>query len=843
MTVETTIEMTIETTVENKTSEQIDNAKVLVIDDEQQILWLVSRFLRKLDYEVEEASGGEVALEMLKTDSFAVVLSDLKMPVVDGLDILEYVKVHCPDTVFILMTAFATIDLTISALRKGVYDFLTKPLELKELALTVQQALQHRELTLQNRQLMASLRENNLILERLHRDEQRKSEQLRQINAISRQITAILDVDRLVDTVIEKASKAFHFESMSFGVIDQEEITFKGSLLDGYRETVEQSVFWKLTQEGEQAFVRTLSDSPSRQVPYDLVFPLQAGDQLVGFWVANWHPEATDREENLPYLESLAAQTAIVLENAHLYALAKRADELAFVNQVGEASKQSLNLKETIQSVLICVQSFGAALVEVCLFDEQHQIEQAFSLIENHFYREKEAILGAEFVTRIEASPLILREQQEISHICPSRTEILPIHSLLGVPLYFGTQYVGTLTMGSTTPYAYSIEDGRLLQVAGRQVAMAIENARLFQQIQEKQQTIEESRNTLRAIFDGILDGIYIVDRNSEILAINRTQTDRSGHTFGELVGQNAELAFPQSQRALECIQDTFAGGNPVACSERHMADDGGIVEWNICTYPVSNEGGNLEQVVVVVRDITEQRQLEASLIQSEKMASVGQLAAGIAHEINNPMTVISANVQILSEEIPESDPLYESVELIYRATERAAGIVQNLLRLSRPEQFEFAPIDLNLSIEDTISLVKQQLAKVYIDVTTELTPNLPSIWGNLNLLRIVWLNLILNAQDAICDASRRGEIQIQSSRQDHVLVVRFSDNGIGMPPDVLKRVYDPFFTTKGPNKGTGLGLFNCYRAIEQHHGEIRVESEEGTGTTFEIRLPIQPEK
>ena len=842
MTAETTAEQTFETPVEDKPALEANNAKILVVDDEQQILWLVGRFLRKLDYEVVEASGGESALEKIETTQFAIVLSDLKMPVIDGLQILEYVKTHYPDTVFILMTAFATIDLTISALRKGVYDFLTKPLELKELALTVQQALQHRELTLQNRQLMASLRENNLTLERLHRDEQRKSEQLRQINAISRQITAILDVDRLVDTVIEKASKAFHFESMSFGVIEQDQIVFKGSLLDGYRSLLESSIFWKATQKGELAFVRSQADASSDKVPYDLIFPLRAADQPLGFWVANWHPDVIDREENLPYLESLSAQTAIVLENAQLYALAKRADELAFVNQVGEASKQSLNLKETIQSVLICIRAYGAALVEVCLLDEENQVEQAFSLIENSFYRDKEPVLGTEFVMRIGTSPLILREKTEVSHICPPRPELLEIHSLLGVPLYFGTQYIGTCAIGSTTPYAYGLEDGRLLQVAGRQVAMAIENAHLFQQIQEKQQTIEESRNTLRAVFDGILDGIYIVDRNNEILAINRTQTERARRSFDELVGKDAALAFPQSQRACECIQDTFASGNPVACSERYNADDGRIIEWNIHSYPVSNEGGNLEHVVVVVRDITEQRQLEASLIQSEKMASVGQLAAGIAHEINNPMTVISANVQILREDVPENSLFFESVELIHRATERAASIVQNLLHLSRPEQFEFAPIDLNLSIEDTIALVRQQLSKANIDIATELTPNLPPIWGNLNLLRIVWINLILNAHDAICEVTRKGKIQIQSFRQDHSLIVRISDNGTGMPPDVIKRVYDPFFTTKAPNKGTGLGLFNCYRAIEQHNGEIRVESKEGIGTTFEIQLPIRPE-
>jgi signal transduction histidine kinase len=252
-----------------------------------------------------------------------------------------------------------------------------------------------------------------------------------------------------------------------------------------------------------------------------------------------------------------------------------------------------------------------------------------------------------------------------------------------------------------------------------------------------------------------------------------------------------------------------------------------------------------VDHVVIVVRDVTEQRQLEASLIQSEKMAAVGHLAAGIAHEINNPLTVISANVQILREELPPSHPYYESVELIYRAQERASQVVQNLLNFSRPEAFEFMPTDLNLSLLDTIALIEPQMRKANIQVLAELASDLPLISASPHHLRIVWLNLLLNARDALQsvqespDARGPKWIKVASGRRGDAAFVRIADNGVGMSADMLKRIYEPFFTTKSPDKGTGLGLFTCYRTVLRHNGQIRVESDEGQGTTFEILLPI----
>ncbi len=825
------------------------NGKILVVDDEPQILMLVSRFLQREGYDVQTAGGGAAALERLKTTPFALVLSDLKMPHLDGIQLLEQVRGQYPDTIFILMTAFGTIDSAVSVLRRGAYDYLTKPLDLEDLHSTVERALEHRTVVMQNKRLMEFLQEKNIVLEYLHRDEQRKAVKLNQVNAIARQITAILDLETLLATVVRLVKPAFGFVRFEFGLVEGETLLFRTGERAGSREPLRQSPFWDLTQEGAVPFLRLRSEETSGQAPYHLVYPLRAGELLVGFWAADWSKGIEYREEDLPYLEALAAQTVTAVENARLYALARRADEMAFLNEVGRAANQSLNLYETIHSVLVCVRvTFNASLVEICLWDEGQADQDVYRLVLGTFCQERTSLLSEAFIERVCQDAVVVCEQAEAMQ-CTTDDIATPLRSLLGVVLLFGQRQIGILSVGSPEPNGYDHEDARLLQVVGAQVSTAIENARLFQEVESGRQTILQSRNTLQALFDGILEGIYIVDRQYRVLAINRTQAKWAGREFPDLVGQSAALAFPASKRSRPLIEETFDTGLPSSCTERQRRQDARWTEWEIQTYPVAGSGGVpeashagqvvVERVVVVVRDVTEQRLLEASLTRSEKLASVGRLAAGIAHEINNPMTVISANAQILREEITSVHPYYGSVELIDRAAERASRIVRNLLDFSRAEQYEFVQTDLNRSLREAISLVAPQIRRANIAVEVSLTPQLPAIWASPDHLHVVWLNLLLNARDAIEQTGGQGSIRVTSHRHGEDVVVSVVDNGVGIPAHEVDRIYDPFFTTKPPGKGTGLGLFTCYRTVQRHGGEIRVDSQVGIGTTFDVILPI----
>jgi two-component system NtrC family sensor kinase len=400
--------------------------------------------------------------------------------------------------------------------------------------------------------------------------------------------------------------------------------------------------------------------------------------------------------------------------------------------------------------------------------------------------------------------------------------------------------------VASSERSAYDLERGHLLQVVAGQVAAAIENALLFREVESGRRQLLESRNTLQTLFDGILEGIYIVDGENRILAINRTQATWAGQDMADLVGHPAVTAFPSSRSSLALIADTFAEGKPMSSSEHLRSPDEQWTEWEIQTYPVASadapgepSGQQIDRVVVVVRDVTEQRWLEASLLQSEKLAAIGTLAAGVAHEINNPMTVISANAQILREEIPSDHAYYSSIQLIDRAAERASKVVRNLLDVSRSDEFELVPTDLKASLRDAISLVGPQFTKAQTEVIVDLDPDLPPVLASPDNLQVVWLNLLLNARDAIQESKAEGRVRVGTRRSGDWAVVEISDNGRGMPPEQLRHAFEPFFTTKQPGKGTGLGLFTCYRTVTRHHGEIKVDSQPGQGTTFQVLLPI----
>lgn len=615
--------------------------RILVVDDEPQIVLLMARLLARTGYEVDAAGDGLRAIERLREASapgqvpYALVISDLKMPGADGMRVLNEINERCPGTMFVLVTGFATLDSAVSALRHGAYDFLTKPIDLEHLLSTARRALEHRTLLLQNERLIVSLRETadalrqrTVSLEQLHQEEQRKTEQLRQVNAIARQITTILDVETLISTVIELIGPAFDFASPSFGLVEGNHIRFQGGPLDELVQPLDKSLFWRLTQGGRTPYVGDLDPSNSGHKRGgsrpDLVFPLQAGENTVGLWVADWRRDAVFRREKLLYLESLAAQTVAVLENARLYALARRADELAFLNAVGQAANRSLDLEDTISGVLACVQEeFSDCMIEIYLLDEDGEVELVFGLVhtgrqgsgflvsssqlsrreserQDHSHAGSEQVfrplLGLDFVRHVRPeAPLLCRRTDDgfpdSTQLAFAPSELGSLQVALGVSLQLRGRQIGVMGLGCRTPDAFDVESVRLLQVVGGQVATAIENARLFREVESGRRVILESHNTLQTLFDGILDGIYIVDRQNRILAINRTQAEWANEGSEEMVGSSAELASPDSVESMAVIGETFARGMTLSRSERRRAHSGQWTEWEIHTYPIFGHG------------------------------------------------------------------------------------------------------------------------------------------------------------------------------------------------------------------------------------------------------------
>jgi PAS domain S-box-containing protein len=367
-----------------------------------------------------------------------------------------------------------------------------------------------------------------------------------------------------------------------------------------------------------------------------------------------------------------------------------------------------------------------------------------------------------------------------------------------------------------------------------RQSQDTIEALRIFQE------QLLNSRNTLRALFDSSPNSIYIVDPAYSLIAINMNRAESAGRSPKELVGKQCfSVLFKRETPCQGCqVGKTLQTGINTRRMERRSINEGQDLELEVSTFPIWDQKGQIIQAFLFEEDVTERQLLQASLAQSEKLAAVGQLAAGVAHEINNPLTTILANAQLLQRKLPPQEgDLHEMVGLIIQASDRASQIVRDLLDFARRERYDLAPADINETIQRTISLMGHELGSRSITLRFDPAPDLPVIQASVDHLQGVWLNLLINAIDAIDPGP--GIIDIRTGKVGDTIQVAIIDNGVGIPPEHISRVFEPFYTTKDPGHGTGLGLSVCHQIITRHGGQIQVSSQPGEGTTITVSLPL----
>jgi signal transduction histidine kinase len=255
----------------------------------------------------------------------------------------------------------------------------------------------------------------------------------------------------------------------------------------------------------------------------------------------------------------------------------------------------------------------------------------------------------------------------------------------------------------------------------------------------------------------------------------------------------------------------------------------------NLSVAPFQVGSGERCGTILILGDVTARVRLEEQLQHSEKMASIGLLAAGVAHEVNTPLAGISSYTQLLLGEVDDADPRAELLRKIEKQSFRAAKIINNLLNFARSGTSEFETLDVNKILLDVLSLVDHQLEGAHIKVRRELADHLPPVRGNENRLQQVFFNLVLNARDAM---PKGGWLTLRTRADDDAVVAEIGDTGDGIRKEDIKRIYDPFFTTKGIGRGTGLGLSVSYGILQEHGGAIFVDSAPGQGTTFQVALP-----
>lgn len=338
--------------------------------------------------------------------------------------------------------------------------------------------------------------------------------------------------------------------------------------------------------------------------------------------------------------------------------------------------------------------------------------------------------------------------------------------------------------------------------------------------------------------FDAIRDPVMIIDRSYTIERANLEAASRSGREIRDLIGQKCYRVFAQREGVCPgCpMKEVLSTQKPRSVEiEKLMPERDFLVD----SYPMAtDEETGRNRVVHHYREVTEEKRLQRKLIQTEKMAAVGMLASGVAHEINNPLAGILAFTQLLQKDLAGQAPVQEDLREIENAARRCKKIVEDLLTFARPHgEGKKSPLSIPEEVEKILPLARLNLRHYNVTMATEYAPDLPLVQGSSVRLQQVFLNLINNAAQAMRE--KGGEVRLRVRTVGDQVVAEVIDHGIGISHEDLPRVFDPFFTTKGAGEGTGLGLSICYSIISEHGGKIEVESREGRGSLFRVLLPV----
>ncbi len=410
------------------------------------------------------------------------------------------------------------------------------------------------------------------------------------------------------------------------------------------------------------------------------------------------------------------------------------------------------------------------------------------------------------------------------------------------VPCVVRGRMVAVIGLGRSADGALlSSEDVEILRTVSGYVAVAIENSLLYQEQEERAAELKLLKEVNESIVESINVGLLAVDLEGRITHVNSALEEILDIGRGEAMGRRVEELFAED--FADTLQQVLGNDGWRLQELRniyklHTATRlGHTLVLNIALAPLQGDSTGQTGALVVLEDVTGRIRLEEQLQQREKLSSIGLLAAGVAHEVNTPLTGVSSYTQMLLGMMPATDPKHALLQKIRSQADRAVNIVNNLLNFSRTgSATEFSDLDIHRVLDDTIQLIEPQLRRNQIELVREYETDPPLVFGNAGKLQQIFTNLLLNARDAIPDG---GRITLRTtSSEDDSLVVEVADTGIGIAPENVAKIYDPFYTTKGVGRGTGLGLAVSYGIVQEHSGHIGVESAPGRGTTFRIALP-----
>ncbi|MDA8434080.1 MAG: GAF domain-containing protein [Nitrospiraceae bacterium] len=697
---------------------------------------------------------------------------------------------------------------------------------------------------------------------RLSRRAAQRTKELSIFNTFAEIITGCTDVDAILRQTLDMLLRMM--ESDAGWVYLRDEATgdlvmqAEKGLSPAFRDSVRvlkpgECFNGKVLTSGRPLLAKKASDDPrlSRRAPgieSMAGIPIASRGTLLGvLGIASGKPSFFTAMD-IQLLTTIGSQLGVAIENTRLIGqLQEKMRQIELISELSGIINSSLSIGTVFRIMVSEIRKLiGYSRASLLLFREKENNLLIFALDTEMKTAMKKGVrapldgTSAGWVVR-NNRPWINRDLKDAEFPLDKKLFDEGIRSTISIPLYHD-KILGVFNLDSTEPYHYSEKDLQVLLPAAKHISIALENALLFEEISREKKEWEKT-------FDAITDMVWIEDGRQRVIRANQALLAKTGYSSVEISGMwCGEILEKVGVGAVECLcGDTASCKRP---SFREIKGEAGGI-FHFWAYPLIDEEGSLYAIVHYLKDVTAQKRLEQQLIRSDRLASLGTLVAGIAHEINNPLGIIAGYSEALIDRAGEKtlldNPAFEDfpeyLDTIHKEIFRCKNILMSLLDFARPSHGTFREIDINELIKEVILLVNHKAKRLSHGIQFRLNRDLPKVYADPGGLRQLFMNIIINS---IYFTPERGSITIstgpdgddEAGRPTRRIVVSVSDSGSGIPPETIDKVFNPFFTTKPVGEGTGLGLAISHKIVEEHGGTIDVESEPGRGATFFIRLP-----
>jgi signal transduction histidine kinase/CheY-like chemotaxis protein len=875
--------------------------KILYIEDNRENRLLVRAVLEAANYTIVDAEDGLAGIEAAIREEPALILLDINLPGVDGYEIVAILKSFptLASTPVVALTAYAMQGDRQRTLVAGCDGYIQKPIDVDAFPRQVAEFLGGKRERVESRDEGVYLRELNqrLVyrllnqveeLKRLNQHFVRRASQLEDLHHAMQDITSELGVVPMLEKLLGGLAQAIGTTSLSVELSEP-----PGIQVAAPQSTVEQP----------RSVLAGSPVAPAEDwTEVEWKLPLTVRGRPLGVMIARHvlPPGAKADEEQL--LKIVADQVAIAAENARLYeGVMRRAAEQESLVESGRLLTGTLQVSEVLHRLSELVRSrFGADVVRILISDEASSVFRLQA--QAGTTRTVKETAGPTEAANEGLIGWIVQHRRPLAYsdvlVEPglNRREWFADEgfvSFLGLPLFLDTELVGVLSIFYRGRHVFTSEEMALGEALATSASAAIRNARLYEQTQERlrhtetllavsqdaSSTLELTevlRRTTRAMvraLDADTGGAWLLSEDGsrfvpivgyhvpkELLGALESATLKSldprvsdwrrvegplysshsdedprfTHPIARMLRHKSVLILPMRWKG------ATIGGFALAWLKEHhrfTSDELRLAEGIALQAAVASENSRLYEGVK--QQMAELKRTQAQLIQSTKLAAIGELAANIAHEINNPLTSVLGFASYLAEQVPAGQPMREELDLIQEEAGRARDIVRDLLHFSRQREFIPQITDLNVVLEQTLAMVRRQGALDAIRLEEIYASGLAPVEVDVPRIKQVFLNLINNALYVMKDNG--GSLTIRSSACGDLVQVEVTDTGTGIAPEHLDRIFEPFFTTKPDVSGTGLGLSVSLGIVQSHGGTIEVRSQLGQGSTFTVKLPAKP--